>query len=81
MDEAVFTGLIDSIWSHLKADVVYLFTSPYERDSHNREQVREAYEHLATENRALTVAVPRAETQETTEFILNSLQERGLLAT
>lgn len=79
MDEAVFTALIDAIWSHLAADVVFLFTEPHALDGHNREHVREAYERLAEQHRAVTVAVPRAEPHETTELILTALGQRDLI--
>ena len=80
MDEAVFTGMIDAIWSHLQADLVLLFTEPHVHDGHNREHVREAYESLAEQHRALTVAVPKADPSETTALILSALRGRDLIA-
>lgn len=80
MDEALFRGLIDTIWSRAEADVVFLFTTPYQRDELNREPVREAYEQLAMQNPGLTVRVPRADPNETAAFIAAALRERNLLS-
>lgn len=81
MDEAAFRGLIDTIWSSAEADVVFLFTTPYQRDELNREAVREAYEQLADQYPAITVRVPRAEPDETEAFIIDTLRERSLIST
>jgi len=80
IDEAAFRGLIDSIWSRIEADVVFLFTTPYQRDELNRDQVREAYEQLADRYPALTVRVPRAEPDQTQAFIIGALRDRGLVS-
>lgn len=80
MDEAVFRGLIDTIWSSAEADAVFLFTTPYQRDELNRAPVREAYEQLADQHPSITVRVPRAEPDETEAFIINTLRERSLIS-
>jgi dTMP kinase len=80
LKESVFFGLIDSVWSAQQADVVYLFMTAHEQDRLNRDEVRSGYAILAAEHQAITVTVPPASLEETTEFILTSLRARELLA-
>jgi len=80
LKESVFFGLIESIWSSQQADVVFLFMTPHESDSLNRDEVRSGYAALAAEYEAITVAVPPVGTEETTDFILARLRIRELLA-
>jgi hypothetical protein len=76
----VFFGLIESVWSDQQANVVFLFMTPYESDRLNREEVRRGYAALAAQYEAITVAVPPVGSEETTDFILESLRARDLLA-
>jgi dTMP kinase len=80
LNEPAFFGLIESIWSAQPADAVFLFMAPHESDRLNRDEVRRGYAALAAEHEALTVAVPPAGPEETTEFILVNLRARELLA-
>jgi thymidylate kinase len=80
LERAVFFGLIESVWSAHHADVVFLLMHPHEKDRLNREKVRSGYENLAAEHQAITIAVPLADPEETTNFILASLRARELLA-
>lgn len=79
VDEAVFRGLIDTVWSEQRADVVFLFIDPHRDDDHNREEVRAAYEHLAATYPSLTVQIPRTDPATTTQLLLTHLRDRGLL--
>jgi dTMP kinase len=80
LDESVFFGLIESVWSAQQADAVFLFMTPHEGDPLNREAVRSGYAVLAAEHERTTIAVPSADQEETTGFILTSLRARNLLA-
>ena len=80
LEESVFFGLIESVWSAQQADVVFLFMTPHESDRLNRDEVRSGYAALATAHEAITVAVPPVGPEETTDFILASLRARELLA-
>lgn len=68
------------MWSSQQADLVFLFMDPHERDRQNRDEVHSGYEALAAEHEAITIAVPPAGPEDTTEFILSSLRIRELLA-
>jgi hypothetical protein len=81
LERVVFSGLIESVWSAHRADLVFLFKHPHEKDRLTREEkVRSGYEILAGEYQAITIAVPLAGPEETTDFILASLRARELLA-
>jgi hypothetical protein len=79
LNESVFYGLIESVWSSQQADVVFLFMTPYERDRLNRDEVRSGYAALAAEHTSVTITVPPADPEETTGFILANLRVRELL--
>lgn len=79
VDELTFFGMIDAIWSRLPADVVFLFTTSYRADTLNRDQVRDGYARLAAQYPSITVVVPEAEPDSTTDFVLATLRERKLL--
>lgn len=79
VDEKLFQTLIDTVWSGLDADIVFLFVDPHEADAHNRRAVAEVYESLAAAYPALTVRVPRQGLEATTAFLLKHLSMRGLL--
>ena len=79
LNESVFFGLIESVWSAQQADVVFLFMTPRESDQLNKDEVRAGYAGLAAEHEAITIAVPPLGPEETTEFILSSLRARQLL--
>ncbi|MET9090203.1 hypothetical protein ABZX77_51595 [Streptomyces sp. NPDC004237] len=79
LDEDTFLGMIDLVWSGQPADVVFLFTTPHEADALNREPVRAGYRRLAAEHSAITVEVPAANPAATTDFLLATLRERGLV--
>lgn len=78
MDEAVFFGLIETVWTGMKADLLFLFTSPFEPDALNVRLVSEGYAWLADRHREIVVEVPPASPGETTEFLVETLRERGL---
>lgn len=80
LSESAFFGLIESVWSGQQADVIFLFMTPHENDSLNRDEVRSGYAALASEHNAITVTVPPVGPGETTDFILASLRARELLA-
>jgi dTMP kinase len=80
LNESVFLGLIESVWSAQQADVVFLFMTPHESDRLNKDEVRRAYAALAAEYEATTIAVPPLGPDETTGFILANLRDRELLA-
>jgi dTMP kinase len=80
LNESVFFGLIESVWSAQQAEVVFLFMTPHESDRLNRDAVRRGYAALAAEHEAIAVTAPPASPEETTGFILASLRARELLA-
>jgi dTMP kinase len=80
LNESVFFGLIESVWSAQQADVIFLFMTPHESDRLNRDEVRSGYAALAAEHKDITITVPPASPEETTDFILASLRARELLA-
>lgn len=80
LNQSVFLGLIESVWSAHQADVVFLFMTPHESDRLNNDEVRRGYEALAAEHRSVTIAVPLLGPDETTGFILENLRHRELLA-
>ncbi|MEU0880134.1 hypothetical protein ABZ345_16160 [Lentzea sp. NPDC005914] len=79
MTETAFFGLIDAVWSQQRADMVFLFTTPYVEDALNRDDVRRGYAHLAAQYSNITVTVPATEPDEVTEFLLEHLSAAGLL--
>ncbi|MEW2518624.1 dTMP kinase [Actinacidiphila alni] len=79
LDKDAFFSMIDLVWSGQPADVVFLFTTPYERDALNREPVREGYRRIATDHSTITVEVPSADAAATTDFLLAALRERDFL--
>jgi len=80
LNETVFFGLIESVWAAHQADVVFLFMTPHENDRLNRDEVRRGYTALAVEHEGATMVVPQAGPEETTDFILEGLRDRELLA-
>ncbi len=80
LNESVFFGLIESVWSAQQAGMVFLFMTPHESDRLNRDAVRRGYAALAAEHEAIAVTMPPAGPEETTGFILASLRARELLA-
>jgi dTMP kinase len=80
LNDSVFFGLIESVWSAQQADVVFLFMVPHESDRMNKNEVPRGYVALAAEHENITVTVPSASPEETTGYILASLRARELLA-
>ena len=80
LNESVFFGMIESVWSAQPADVVFLFMTPHESDRLNKDEVRRGYADLAAEHEATTIVVPPLGPEETTGFILANLRDRELLA-
>lgn len=80
LNESVFFGLIETVWSALQADLVFLFMTPHEIDRLNRDEVSRGYVALAAQHEAITIAVPQNGPEETTDFILSNLRDRELLA-
>jgi dTMP kinase len=80
VDESAFFTLIDSVWSGLPADLVFLFTTPFERDALNRDAVRRGYAELASRHTEITIEVPVGSPGATTDFLIRQLADRGLLA-
>ena len=79
VDRAAFLGMIDMVWRAHPADLVFLFTTPYQRDELNRTVVRQGYASLAETHAARTVEVPPGTPDATTDFVLARLLERNLL--
>jgi dTMP kinase len=77
--ESMLLGLISAVWRNQVADVVCLFTTPYENDALNRDKVREGYLALADQHHEITVTVPAGDRDQTTGFLLAQLRSRGLL--
>lgn len=80
MDESAFFTLIDSVWSRFPADLVFLFMTPFERDTLNRDAVRRGYAELASRHAEITIEVPADTPGATTAFLTRQLARRGLLA-
>lgn len=80
LNESVFFGLIESVWSAQQADVIFLFMAPHESDRLNKDEVRSGYATLAADHEGITITVPSVSPEETTGFILASLRARELLA-
>jgi thymidylate kinase len=78
--EELFRDVIDSVWAGQPADVVFLFTTPFEHDELNRDEVAHGYADLAAEHSAITVTVPPADPESTTVFLITTMRERGLLS-
>lgn len=79
LTESMFLGLISAAWHNQVADVVFVFTTPYEDDALNRDQVRAGYTALADQHPEVTVMVPAGDQDQTTGFLLAQLRRRGLL--
>jgi thymidylate kinase len=79
VSEALFRGVIDSVWAHQTADIVFLFTTPFEHDELNRDEVARGYADLAAEHPALAVTVPLDDPEATTGFLVATMRERGLV--
>lgn len=79
VSKSVFFGMIDTIWSGLSADILFLFMTPFERDDLNRDEVRSGYMALAREHASITVIVPPDDPEATTNFVLRQLHDRELL--
>jgi dTMP kinase len=79
VSESAFFGTIEMVWSGFTADLVFLFSTPFQEDSHNLSSVADGYRVLAGRSRDVCVEVPRLSETATTEFILEKLDERGLL--
>jgi dTMP kinase len=77
--EALFFGMIDTVWSRQEADAIFLFVTPHEHDELNGDAVRAGYARLATQFAPITVEVPPTDPGSTTDFVITSLRERGLL--
>jgi thymidylate kinase len=75
----VFFGMIDTVWQTQPADVVFLFTTPFENDELNRNDVRRGYESLADQYSNIAVRVPPITPADTTGFLCAELRARGLL--
>lgn len=79
VDESAFLALIDAVWASHAADLVFLFTTPYEHDRLNRDAVRNGYTTLAARHPDITIEVPAGDLSSTTEFLVDRLAERDLL--
>ncbi|MHA6620307.1 dTMP kinase [Pseudonocardia sp. DLS-67] len=79
VEESAFFGMIDSVWLQHRADVVFLFLTPYQLDELNRDAVHDGYTRLAAQHPMLTVEVPIGTPDATADFITAHLIARGLL--
>ena len=61
------------------ADVVCLFTTPFEDEALNLDNVRAGYTALTGQHPEVTVPVPAGDPDQTTDFLLAQLRRRGLL--
>ncbi|MFI7126852.1 hypothetical protein ACIBQ1_14245 [Nonomuraea sp. NPDC050153] len=79
VDEDAFFGVINSVWASQPADLIFLFTSPFERDELNRDQVRHGYAALARQHAPITIEVPPADAATTMAFLVDQLISRRLV--
>ncbi|MBN6050743.1 hypothetical protein JYK22_02260, partial [Nonomuraea sp. RK-328] len=79
VDKQAFHGLIDSIWATQAADLIFLFTSPFEADKLNRESVHRGYTALARQYPSITIEVPTADEATTQAFLIEKLAERRIV--
>lgn len=79
LTEAVFRDVIDSVWAGQPADLVFLFTTPFQHDDLNRDAVARGYADLAAQHATVAVMVPKADIDVTTAFLLRTMRDRGLL--
>ena len=79
MGASGFKDLIDSVWSPLTADAVFLFTTPFQQDDLNRDGVLRGYQALAQADVERTVMVPAHNPDVIAAFILDELVSRDLV--
>ncbi len=63
----------------LMPDMVFVFLDPWRADPHNMPSVRDGYESLLERYADRAVRVPPVDASATTTFILDVLEERGLV--
>lgn len=80
LEWTAFMNVIDTIWGALTPDLVFLFINAYEEDSNNSGAVEDGYRKLAKEFSTHTVLVPRLSVEDTSEFVLAELIQRGFAA-
>lgn len=80
IDEHTFRSLIDSIWTPILADVVFLFLHAYAADSNNVDGVAEGYDKIADQSAMTVVRVPVMAEDETHEFLVAELKRLGIAA-
>lgn len=79
LDEDAFFGAISMVWGGFNADVVFLFLSAHEEDSHNISSVADGYRWLADRHEDVVVEVPPGDPESTTAFLLEELKQRQLI--
>jgi dTMP kinase len=80
LNEEAFFGAINMIWAGFDANVVFLFLSTYEDDSHNVSTVSEGYRSLAASHPGIVVEVAAGPPESTTAFLLDELRRLDLIA-
>jgi thymidylate kinase len=77
--ESQFESLVKTVWAPIAPSVVFVFRTARERDSNNLDAVAAGYATLLRQNSELAVDIPDLTPAETTGFILDVLQTRGLV--
>lgn len=80
IDEHTFRNLVDSIWTPIRADVVFLFLHAYAADGNNVDGVAEGYDKIADQSPITVVRVPIMAEDETHEFLVAELKRLGIAA-
>ncbi|MFI8412139.1 dTMP kinase [Paeniglutamicibacter gangotriensis] len=73
-----FMNVIDTVWSELRPDLVFLFLNAHRDDSSNNDGVVAGYLALAERFSQHTVLVPELDVEDTTSFIADELFRAGI---
>lgn len=73
-----FMTTLATVWSSLRADLVFMFDETYTEDANNNERVRTGYKSLMQSSEQAVRRVPRAEPEDVTAFIVEQIKEAGL---
>lgn len=78
LESRSFMNVIDSVWSRLRPDLVFLFLKPHRDDANNNDDVVAGYQDLAEEHSEHTVVVPELSVEDTTSFVTQELIRAGI---
>jgi thymidylate kinase len=76
--EQGFRELIQAIWQPITPSLIFVFLTPHQIDSNNKEGVEAGYRELLEENVDLAVTVPSDDADTTHRFIVDTLIQREL---